>query len=497
MILRLSDGVTGHGVLGNHGSKELTFIIIQSGKFLRADHGEGREAIAIGRHCRSKAMASSVFLAVTKGIIILAGLWLVPGCGVMDLIGGALEAAHDLNDGSASALEQAQVLDWQDGEGTVDGRIDHWGQDDIYEIPGAKQGDRLSFTLESLPSTGSVLVPVLAVLDDQGEVVEVVGVHNLNLPEVWEEATTHRFPPGDHSLPPPQNLVHIVRRDTPRFFLVVYHAQTLWFCGPYRLTARILNGQGQVSLPRKRTVAVNFDGAAAVDASMYPELLDSTLALDPWDIQQIVPPGMENRREDLIELILAWVAVYFDRYDITVVRATPVNLASADVVVHIVNPGTLDQIGFFKARGVELSIGREDRQGVALVQSDFYASEDASTALRFTPDQNTTFDIGRYTQLRDVLEPIARNTGKITAHEIGHTLGLLHVDTGLMQWNGKGKTFDHGQIQIGGTYAEGLLEVVTIPGARQDGDRWLAERVGRVVNPEPRQRLARLTGYSP
>jgi hypothetical protein len=431
-------------------------------------------------------------------IIGLLGLGLVAGCGVVDLVGGVLGSGTGLNNESVNALEQAQALDWQGGQGTVDGRIDHWGEYDIYEIPGAKQGDQLSLTLESLPSPGGVLVPILAVLDDQGEVVEVVGVHNLDLPDLWNEVTTHRFPPGDQPPPPPQHVIHIVLRDTPRFYLVVYHAQTLWFCGPYRLAARFLDDPGTVPLPRQRTVAVNFDGAAAVDVSMFPELSSSTVALDPWDIQQIVPSGMEGRREELIELILAWIAVRFDQYNLVVVRGTPETLASADVVIHVVNPGTLDRIGIFSAHGVELSIGLgEGRQGVALVQSGFYGNEDSSAAWPFVPDQNAVFDIGRYNQLRDVLEPIAYDTGRTAAHEIGHTLGLVHVDAGLMQWNGQGQTFERGQIQIGGTYLDGLLNEVTIPGVWQEGDRWLGEHLGWMDNPEPRQRLARLTGFLP
>jgi len=244
--------------------------------------------------------------------------------------------------------------------------------------------------------------------------VEVVGSDGLDPVAAVFDADENRFAFADDVDYPAGELAavidEVVRHESERYTLAVAGfgiSPKPATAGRYE--ARVTRSSGQVPAPEPHTVVIRFDGGSGVFVD--DEIMGR---LGPWDVPPFDPetliPSFADAYDTIRSAVAAAVRETYTGLNLTVLTsddlaaATPAEPFSSVYLVH----------GFAEAR--ELS----DLGIYGVAQADYFNKQRDEAIFVFVEP------LAALSPNADVFTNLVAN---LAAHEIGHALGLLHVNT--------------------------------------------------------------------
>ena len=199
----------------------------------------------------------------------------------------------------------------------------------------------------------------------------------------------------------------VFRHQSDNYYLVVSRESFLdTSSGSYEIDVSIERG-GEIPVPRPQTVLLDFRGTSTTIPNIGP------VTVTPFDAGGI-DPVYAGQTAIVKQAIVATVEQDFARFDMTILNSDEDSLSTDE-------PHSTVWFGGFDPAGL----------GIALTGTDFYNADPSDDAVvftgRFTPDL--------FTHAPNA-EQLGVAIGNITAHEIGHLLGLSHVNESAALMNG-------------------------------------------------------------
>jgi len=232
-----------------------------------------------------------------------------------------------------------------------------------------------------------------------------------------------------------------IRHDSDGYFLAVTSTSFSNTTGFFRCTLTLEPGVAIAPLIGQ-SVVLRFSSSANVRvAGMYYGALPAFAAVN-------VASGFSRDTVALRDLIVSLVREDYARYDVTI--------STTDDVEPEGNFTTI----FFGTRSTQNIFGIAD-------DIDFYNSNDRDNAIVF---------LEAFGDLSPSLDAVGQALANVVAHEIGHTLGLMHTNdiTTLMDTTGADETLLVDQ-------SFGIANVVDFPIGKQNAPLLLEETLGRAV----------------
>jgi hypothetical protein len=192
----------------------------------------------------------------------------------------------------------------------------------------------------------------------------------------------------------------IVRHDSPMYYLVVTHsafADPGTFTGAYTVSVRVASGF-TVPPPVGQTLLLNFAGGEVASPAL------GTFNLAAFDAADI-SPVYQGRTDQIKDIIRVIFEQNFERFDVTVVTTddAPISPAIPYSVIHF---GGFNRSVFGIAESVDLYNANYCDDAIIFVETF------STNLFSFVP----------------TAEEMAVAIGNVGSHEMGHLLGLNHVD---------------------------------------------------------------------
>ncbi len=323
----------------------------------------------------------------------------------------SFEAATGTNTGSLGAT-------------VFEGRIDQMGDVDVFSLGTLTRGDQITidFIIE-----GSPLRPTVALFDADERVIDI-----RSYPFV--ETGLHAMGMVDQP----------VRRATQRHWLVVTHGANETTLGPYRLEVTIAPAES-LPVPQRQTVLLDFRGG-----TFDPPILGTT-TVDPFSAAAI-SEQYAGRDDRLKQGIVEAITEDFAGLDVMIITSDAPLPPGIETFTTILLGSTNDAV-LAAARGVDpYNLDRCD-DGV------IFTAAFSRNTFGFTPELNR----------------LALGIGQAASHEIGHLLGLRHVNDDAALMN---EAPPSAALFLDLHFIEAPLGASTFPIGRQDAQTLLLETVG-------------------
>lgn len=303
----------------------------------------------------------------------------------------------------------------------IEGTIKSGDDIKVYDLGPLTIGDRVDSVC--VATGGSALDPMTALFDADGYRV------------FWNDDINPATNNFDSAFDGP------IRHSSDGFFLAVTTTSFFNTTGFFRCTLTLEPGVAIAPLVGQH-VLLQFSRAenVSVAGSDYGTLPDFSGVN--------VAPGFSSDTVELRNLIVSRVREDFARYDVTI--STPDEDAPANRFTTI----------FFGTSSTQSIFGIAD-------DIDFYNSDDMDNGIVF---------LEAFGNLSADLDAVGQAIANVVAHEIGHTLGLMHTNdiTTLMDTTGVDETLLEDQ-------SFGIGEVVDFPIGKQNAPLLLEETLGRSV----------------
>jgi hypothetical protein len=232
-----------------------------------------------------------------------------------------------------------------------------------------------------------------------------------------------------------------IRHDSDGYFLAVTTTSFFNTTGFFRCTLVLEPGVAIAPLIGQ-SVVLQFSGGAnvrvaGIDYGTLPAFAGANVA-----------SGFSGDTAELMDLIVSLTREDYDRYDVTI--------STTDDAQPEGNFTTI----FFGTSSTQNIFGIAD-------DIDFYNSDDMDNAIVF---------LEAFGDLTTSLDATGQALANVVAHEIGHTLGLMHTNdiTTLMDTTGVDETLLVDQ-------SFGIADVVDFPIGKQNAPLLLEETLGRAV----------------
>ena len=304
---------------------------------------------------------------------------------------------------------------------SIEGTIKSGDDIKVYDLGPLSLGDRV----ESLciATGGSSLDPMTAMFDADGYRV------------FWNDDINLDTDNLDSAFDGP------IRHDSDGYFLAVTTTSFFDTTGFFRCTLTLEPGVAIAPLIGQ-SVVLRFSGSAnvrvaGIDYGTLPAFAGANVA-----------SGFSSDTVELMDLIVSLVREDYARYD--------VSISTTDDAEPAGNFTTI----FFGTSSTQSIFGIAD-------DIDFYNSDDMDSAIVF---------LEAFGDLSTSLDAVGQALANVVAHEIGHTLGLMHTNdvTTLMDTTGADETLLADQ-------SFGIADVVDFPIGKQNAPLLLEETLGRAV----------------
>lgn len=277
----------------------------------------------------------------------------------------------------------------------LQGTIENGSDTDVFDLGPLNAGDRVVIDVDTRPF-GSNLDAMIGLFDADRNLV----IDN-----------------DDTALSLDSSIDFVLRYDSSRFFLVVTAstlADPFRRDGSYRLDVEV-RPNNNIPAPAGQTVLLDFDGGSVSAANLGVPFVPAFEAAD-------IHPIYDGQSETIKQAIVARVTDAFDGFDLTIFTTDDDRVPDppfSTVLFGGSHPPA------FEAFGISESIDRynEDTSDVAIIFTDVFSP----FTFTITPSA----------------DELGLAIGNIAAHEIGHLLGLNHVDdfTALMDAVSPADTF--------------------------------------------------------
>ncbi len=303
----------------------------------------------------------------------------------------------------------------------IDGEIESADEVAVYELGPLSLGDQIGVLC--IAKSGSRLDPMAAVFDANG--YRVFWNDDIN-------AATSNFDSA---------LGGFVRHDSSNYFLAITSTSFFATTGEFRCTLQLDAGVAVAPIIGQTVVlhlAESKDvSVAEVDYGDLPAFDAAEVSLD-----------FAGDTEELIQLLLETVREDYEAYDVTILTTDDDEPKENFTTI------------FFGTSSPQAIFGIAD-------EIDLYNGNDMDSAIIFAE---------AFGGLSTSLKKTAQAVGNVVAHEIGHTLGLMHTAdvTTLMDTTGADSTLMVDQ-------SFGTADIVDFPIGKQNAPLLLEETVGRAI----------------
>ena len=271
-----------------------------------------------------------------------------------------------------------------DDSALLAGSINLAGDVDVFDLGAAQAGDVMR--VEAIRRTGR-LRSAIALYDAEGELINEDTLTSLD------------------SFSANPTIDHAVREDSDQLFVAISHSFVGTSTGEYEIDVSIERG-GLPPLPSAQTVLLNFAGGEFLDP------LFGLIEVDPFEAAEI-DPIYDEQTEALKEAIKQVLVQNYQRFDI-------VFIDPEDPAAPQFGAGPFSEVLFGGYNAIAFG---------AAEQVDLYNQDPTDQAIIFTE----AFTPDLFPWAPTVAE-LGEAIGNVAAHELGHLLGLHHVNdaTALM-----------------------------------------------------------------
>ena len=318
--------------------------------------------------CRPYQRWRTVGLAVAA--ITLPAL--SPACQRLPATNGSDEGAEP-ND----TFSRARLISLATGETAhLTGTIDQAGDIDVFGLGPMAAGDTVRTEATRLSQR---LRLAIALYDAEGELINEDTLTSLR------------------SLSAHPTIAHAVREDSAQVFVAVSHSYIGSSSGDYEINVSVTR-DGLPPPPAAQLVVLNFSGGEFTDS------LFGVIHADPLDAAAI-DPLYAGQTDDLKDVIRQTLRQNYERFDIAFVDADDPDAPPTGTVSEVLFGGD-NSLAFGAAEDIDL-----------------YNLDPTDKAIIFTE----AFGADTFSPSPSVSE-IATAIGNVAAHELGHLLGLHHVN---------------------------------------------------------------------
>lgn len=279
----------------------------------------------------------------------------------------------------------AQPVAWRNDVAQIVDELFPFGDFDRYDLGPFKTGDRLRFSLDP----ARLRVGLLLI---NAETATILDGLDGNAPRRWSfeytfraDAHAHLFVGPGHMRLPPVEILPIPTH------------------GSYRVTLTVTGRNVALPLPRPQAVVIDFNGG------MDMRYFGRPIRIPPFDTTGY-HKGLAGNDDLVKKNAIAEMRQVFSGYNLNIVSSDDSAPDGPASRVYVSVPGFF-QVGaavFAGGQVAYIDFGNRDPQDVAVVSS------------RPTP--------------RPEAAALGRRLGQLAAHEIGHLVGLVHQQDGLMSY---------------------------------------------------------------